>query len=160
MSLFGDLPALGTALGGAQHGPSPAPVTHSILKKPAAIAPPPSILRSKKRKAGEEPSGSAAATTGTLLQPAFLKHTAENNYSHTRIRLVRFTATGNDGHGLFAPFGPIQDEYDPAVPNEYEKAKQAQEEAVLEADRAARLAAQDRESVSVEETSCCACTGS
>ena len=34
------------------------------------------------------------------------------------------------------------------MPNEYEKAKQAQEEAVREADRAARMAAQGRESVS------------
>jgi hypothetical protein len=57
------------------------------------------------------------------------------------------TCSGSDGHGLFAPFGPIEDEYDPAVPNEYEKAKQAQEEAVLEADRAARQAAQEREAV-------------
>eukprot|EP00892_Ulva_mutabilis_P003856 jgi/Ulvmu1/1842/UM119_0061.1 len=47
-------------------------------------------------------------------------------------------------HGLFAAFGPIEDEYDPAVPNEYDKAKQAQQEAVLEAEREARRAAQDR----------------
>lgn len=55
---------------------------------------------------------------------------------------------GGDGHGLFAAFGAIEDEYDPAVPNEYDKAKQAQEEAVLEAERIARRAAQERDSVS------------
>lgn len=50
-------------------------------------------------------------------------------------------------HGLFAAFGSIADEYDPAVPNEYGKAKQAQEDAVLEAEREARRAAQGRETV-------------
>lgn len=53
----------------------------------------------------------------------------------------------SSSHGLFAAFGSIADEYDPAVPNEYEKAKQAQEDAVLEAEREARRAAQSRENV-------------
>lgn len=54
---------------------------------------------------------------------------------------------GTSVHGLFAAFGPIQDEYDPAVPNEYEKAKQAQQDAVLDAERETRKAAQDRGNV-------------
>lgn len=135
MSLFGDLPALGSA----DNETGPAPVPHSILKKPA-IAPPPSILRNKKRKV-EETSTAANASTSKALQMR------AEQWSKRFWALKAFSTAGNDGHGLFAPFGPIEDEYDPAVPNEYEKAKQAQEEAVLEADRAARLAAQQKESV-------------
>ena len=42
---------------------------------------------------------------------------------------------------------PSRDEYDPAVPNEYGKAKEDQERAVLDAEMEARKAAEEREAV-------------
>jgi hypothetical protein len=89
-----------------------------------ALIPPPSILRNKKKtlEASDTPGNAGFGSGGDANAPAA-------------------------SHGLFRAFGTIQDEYDPAVPNEYMKAKEDQEKAVLEADMEARRAAELRESV-------------
>jgi hypothetical protein len=83
------------------------------------LVPPPSILRNKIKRKAEV--NDVAATT---LAPAL-----------------------PEAKGLFSAFGTIEDEYDPAVPNEYMKAKEEQEEAVLKAEMEARKAAEEREAV-------------
>ena len=82
-----------------------------------SLHPPPSILRNKKKK--READGGSARTD-----------------------CVASTLSG-----FFSAFGDIEDEYDPAVPNEYLRAKEEQERAVLEAEMDARRAAEDRAAV-------------
>ena len=84
------------------------------------LVPPPSILRNKRSRADGHAAGASASTKA---EPA------------------------TTSQGLFAAFGPIEDEYDPAVPNEYGKAKEDQERAVLDAEMEARKAAEEREAV-------------
>jgi hypothetical protein len=93
----------------------------STLLHKRTLVPPPSILRSKRSKAGTDTPGGTASAIKSDAPAA--------------------------SHGLFAAFGPREDEYDPAVPNEYQQAKEEQERAVLEAEMEARRAAEAREAV-------------
>lgn len=123
------------ALGAAGDGSTSAP---SSLLARRTLAPPPSILRNKqKRKAGDVDQPVAAAPGFPLPE----------------------------ARGLFAAFGSIEDEYDPAVPNEYQKAKEDQQAAILNAEMEARKAAQEREAVRPQpccpvSLPCCAPRGS
>jgi hypothetical protein len=87
------------------------------------LVPPPSILRNKTKRKGESGNDLAVPGSGPTLPEA---------------------------RGLFSAFGTIEDEYDPAVPNEYMKAKEQQEEAVLKAEMEARKAAEEREAVCIK----------
>ena len=95
---------------------------------PAALAnrslvPPPSILRSRRTRSDTlDTVGNSGKTSGK-------------------------SAGAVSANGLFSAFGEIEDEYDPAVPNEYIKAKEDQEKAVLEAEMEARKAAEQRQAV-------------
>jgi hypothetical protein len=86
------------------------------------LVPPPSILRNKIKRKGEAGNDAVPGSGPTLPE----------------------------ARGLFSAFGTIEDEYDPAVPNEYMKAKEQQEEAVLKAEMEARKAAEEREAVCIK----------
>lgn len=89
------------------------------FRKQTLLAPPPSILRSKKR--GREGSGAAGEQTGAP-PPAFAS-----------------------AHSIFSAFGPINDEYDPARPNDYEKVKDERERRAIRAEKEAIRKAEQRD---------------